>query len=722
MTVVQPNSIAGINSISVQSGQSLSIHKSDGTLIREIVSDTGISTFSSISVGSATTTNNAAKSINIGLGASISQHDANTLSFGTNGDERVSINSAGVTQITKGTSGGATANTDAALIIDNSSHTYVQFRTPDSKEQGLLFGDDADNDTGAITYSHSSNHLGFKVNAAERLRIDTNGNIGVNCDAPTNITNSRGITIQGASGTPAGFINFMDSADNSDARILADNGVLTITADASDNTASSAIAFNVDALEKLRIGDGYAGTVDVKGIPAHLRLYSVRDTSDWDSTDPIGKLDFYVGDDTTNNLPYNAGFIHCLNETDNANEPSGNLIFGTTTANASGGAVERLRISSSGLVGINTNDPTALLSFGVQRSVQTYPPICFQTAHGTGLADAAISTTDDSGGTDIMMGSNVYMGQNGTFTRYFSSYGSAAVRCGYTGNTMFYNKSGNNAPAEAMRINGSGNVKLGGHSTDRDLGGLSVQRLHIEGTDGGSSSMSLVNNQNSTGSAALYMSKSRGTSLNSNTVLQLNDPMGGIVFCGSDGNDMISQGASIQANVDGTPGNNDMPGRLTFSTTADGAATVTDRVRINHKGFQGPLPRTGTWQGTIVYKQQSQGANYEHKIRGPLSGLLDTEMDSNFVAYIKVQTIGTGTDEAYCYYSLSQDGENLGATLTHLGGNSGSSSNKPYMVLDGQHACWKTAHATQYNFVVRVEITGGNEEQTYTATGSYAAN
>ena len=238
MTVVQPNSIAGINSISVQSGQSLSIHKSDGTLIREIVASTGISTFSSISVGSATTTNSAAKSINIGLGASISQHDANTLSFGTNGDERVSINSAGVTQITKGTSGGATANTDAALIIDNSSHTYVQFRTPDSKEQGLLFGDDADNDTGAITYSHSSNHLGFKVNAAERLRIDTNGNIGVNCDAPTNITNSRGITIQGASGTPAGFINFMDSADNSDARILADNGVLTITADASDNTGS----------------------------------------------------------------------------------------------------------------------------------------------------------------------------------------------------------------------------------------------------------------------------------------------------------------------------------------------------------------------------------------------------------------------------------------------------------------------------------------------------
>ena len=727
MTVVQPNSIAGINSISVQSGQSLSIHKSDGTLIREIVASTGISTFSSISVGSAATANNAGKSINIGLGASISQHADNTLSFGTNGIVRARITSAG--NIGVGNDASFPIYTDSGdknfILGSGSDDAAIQLHSGTDKFGGLYFGDATSGGAryqGYVEYKHDDDYLRFAAGGTEKLRIDTNGNLGVNCTSPTNITNSRGITIQGASGTPAGFINFMDSADNSDARILADNGVLTITADASDNTGSSAIAFNVDALEKLRIGDGYAGTVDVKGIPAHLRLYSVRDTSDWDSTDPIGKLDFYVGDDTTNNLPYNAGFIHCLNETDNAGEPSGALLFGTTTANASGGAVERLRISSSGLVGINTTAPTALLSFGVQRSVQTYPPICFQTAHGSGLADAAISTTDDSGGTDIMMGANVYMGQNGTFTRYFSSYGSAAVRCGYTGNTMFYNKSGNNAPAEAMRINGSGNVKLGGHSTDRDLGGLSVQRLHIEGTDGGSSSMSLVNNQNSTGSAALYMSKSRGTSLNSNTVLQLNDPMGGIVFCGSDGNDMISQGAQIAAHVDGTPGSNDMPGRLTFSTTADGAATVTDRVRINHKGFQGPLPRTGTWQGTIVYKQQSQGANYEHKIRGPLSGLLDTEMDSNFVAYIKVQTIGTGTDNAYCYYSLSQDGENLGATLTHLGGNSSGSSNKPYMVLDGQHACWKTAHATQYNFVVRVEITGGNEEQTYTATGSYAAN
>lgn len=54
MTVVQPNSISGINSITVQN-DSLSIHKSDGTLLRSIVSDSGISTFSQISVAGVST-------------------------------------------------------------------------------------------------------------------------------------------------------------------------------------------------------------------------------------------------------------------------------------------------------------------------------------------------------------------------------------------------------------------------------------------------------------------------------------------------------------------------------------------------------------------------------------------------------------------------------------------------------------------------------------------
>ena len=42
--------------------------------------------------------------------------------------------------------------------------------------------------------------------------------------------------------------------------------------------------------------------------------------------------------------------------------------------------------------------------------------------------------------------------------------------------------------------------------------------------------------------------------------------------------------ASFQAEIDGTPGANDMPGRLVFKTTADGASSPTERMRIASDG------------------------------------------------------------------------------------------------------------------------------------------
>ena len=88
MTVVQPNSISGINSITVQSGEGLSIHKSDGSLIREIVSATGVGTFYALSVGTAGTVSNTGNAALAGIvtanggvkvGAAISLHDNGNL-------------------------------------------------------------------------------------------------------------------------------------------------------------------------------------------------------------------------------------------------------------------------------------------------------------------------------------------------------------------------------------------------------------------------------------------------------------------------------------------------------------------------------------------------------------------------------------------------------------------------------------------------------------------
>ena len=69
-------------------------------------------------------------------------------------------------------------------------------------------------------------------------------------------------------------------------------------------------------------------------------------------------------------------------------------------------------------------------------------------------------------------------------------------------------------------------------------------------------------------------------------IVNSGDGIGRIRFMGYDGAGYITA-AQIDGLVDGTPGTNDMPGRLVFYTTADGAASASERMRINSAGNVG---------------------------------------------------------------------------------------------------------------------------------------
>ena len=125
-------------------------------------------------------------------------------------------------------------------------------------------------------------------------------------------------------------------------------------------------------------------------------------------------------------------------------------------------------------------------------------------------------------------------------------------------------------------------VLIGGQSSD-SVGGATCN-LQLEGTSTADSSISLKCNANGTTAPTLRFGKSRGTSVGSDTVVQDGDELGVIVFAGADGTDTETQGAVIIAAVDGTPGANDLPTRLLFNTTADGASSTTERMRINSSG------------------------------------------------------------------------------------------------------------------------------------------
>ena len=84
----------------------------------------------------------------------------------------------------------------------------------------------------------------------------------------------------------------------------------------------------------------------------------------------------------------------------------------------------------------------------------------------------------------------------------------------------------------------------------------------------------------------LHFVKSRNGTVGSHTIVQDDDALGIINFRGSDGNS-FDTAAEISGEVDGTPGSGDMPGRLVFKTTADGASSATERLRIDCRGFVG---------------------------------------------------------------------------------------------------------------------------------------
>ena len=82
----------------------------------------------------------------------------------------------------------------------------------------------------------------------------------------------------------------------------------------------------------------------------------------------------------------------------------------------------------------------------------------------------------------------------------------------------------------------------------------------------------------------LSFTKSRNTTVGSNTIVADDDVLGEITWYADDGGDYATEAAKIQVRVEGTPGSNDMPGQMSFYTTSDGGSTTKNRLKILPNG------------------------------------------------------------------------------------------------------------------------------------------
>jgi hypothetical protein len=123
----------------------------------------------------------------------------------------------------------------------------------------------------------------------------------------------------------------------------------------------------------------------------------------------------------------------------------------------------------------------------------------------------------------------------------------------------------------------------------------------------------------------------------------------------------------------------------------------------------------GQWD----YMQYNQGSGHNHVIKGPHGNSIHTDMDGNAFFYIEVGVTGTGSGDAWCEYHCDWNSSESSASLTHVRGNSGSSSNRPYMVLSSNQPYWKMDHSTAYTVHVKVRMLAGKADVTFPSSPYY---
>ena len=267
------------------------------------------------------------------------------------------------------------------------------------------------------------------------------------------------------------------------------------------------------------------------------------------------------------------------------------------------GGVERARIDSAGrvLVGTAATNRSVLLATndsvvsnaGIEifRAVPTSDPlnaglvITVNPANNNGQSGLVLAKTNGNANGSFTavqpgtLGSVVFAGADGSSLRPAAQI----TGVGGTPNSGIFPGSlpgqlafsttdvGDTTPTERMRIDSSGRLLVG---TSTAIGNNNLESI---------STFGLYRFAGSNAGPFLNIGKSRSGTVGTNSVVLSGDDLGTIAFTGADGSSYVNA-AWIRAEVDGTPGANDMPGRLVFSTTADGASSPTERMRITSAG------------------------------------------------------------------------------------------------------------------------------------------
>ena len=540
------------------------------------------------------------------------------IAFRTDGSERMRIDSAGNVGI-------GTTSPVRQLDINNSSHATLGLT---SSTQSSIFFADSDTNVGQISYNHASNYLYFRVNDAERVRIDSSGNVGIGTTSP-----STRLTVSDT-GPAIVDVHHSDGGTNDEARIilgaLSGNppsnrgaGIAAVNNGAGhDLTIKTSPSHSLGPTEKMRVTSGgnigigttspnYLLDVEAASGDSQMRLFAAGTGS---SDDTLLRLQ--IAGTSANNYIY-------FGDNDDSNAGQVRYSHGSNFMSVHTNGSEALRIDADGdvLVGLTTALSTQA------GSIQAAGPVIAKSFINAHTSNAAVIE---------------YISNVSKIRAYGATSGSGILAFNTGGG-------GDSADAERMRIDSSGKVGIGTTSP----------------------------------SSALQVSRASG-----DTIFELNRSnsnvtgnVGCINFTASDGHSV----GSIGMLGDG----DDQGADLVFRTTSAAAdnspfdAATPERMRIKSDGKVG----IGTTSPGALLHVDSDSATAGIRVSGDGNSFLELDADSSIagtqISFIDFKLAGTVEANIAVNESVSGNPLELNSATDHDismvtgGGNVGIGTSSP---------------------------------------------
>jgi hypothetical protein len=131
------------------------------------------------------------------------------------------------------------------------------------------------------------------------------------------------------------------------------------------------------------------------------------------------------------------------------------------------------------------------------------------------------------------------------------------------------------------QVSANGDVGIGGDTTGVVAGVTVTSKFCVKNEGSGPVAGFVHVNDTTAGTGSgTFACRSRGT-LAAPAIVQNNDALWNMFVAGHDGTD-LALAAQISVEVDGTPGSNDMPGRIRFLTTPDGTQAPVEAMKIDN--------------------------------------------------------------------------------------------------------------------------------------------